>query len=70
MSEKTKAWLKALAERTISTAAETAIATIGAATMIGEVNWKTVLSATGLAVVLSILKNLVKQPAEVKAVSK
>lgn len=66
----TKEWAKALAERVISTAAETAIATIGAATMIGEVNWKTVASATGLAVVLAVLKNLVKKPTEVKAVSK
>lgn len=65
-----KEWLKALAERVISTAAETAIATIGAATLIGEVNWKTVASATALSVVLAVLKNLVKKPAEVKAVEK
>lgn len=68
MSEPTKTWLKAVAERTISTAAETAIATIGAATLIGDVNWGAVASATGLAVVLTILKNFVKMPTEVKAV--
>lgn len=70
MSEKTKAWLKALAERTLSTAAETALGVIGGAAVFGEVNWRTVISATGLSIIVSILKNLIFTPTEVKAVTK
>lgn len=69
MSNKTKKWLKAVGERTISTAAETALATIGAASLIGDVDWKMVASATALSVVVAVLKNLVFQPSETKAVS-
>lgn len=69
MSNKTKKWLKAVGERTISTAAETALATIGAAGLIGDVDWKMVASATALSVVATILKNLVFQPSETKVVS-
>ena len=70
MNDSMKKWLKAVGERTISTAAETALATIGAAGLIGDVDWKMVASATALSVVVTILKNLVFQPSEIKAVSK
>ena len=39
MSEYWKAWLKAAGIRAIKTIAQTAIATIGTATVMGEVNW-------------------------------
>lgn len=70
MNDSIKKWLKAVGERTISTAAETALATIGAASMIGDVDWKMVASATALSVIATILKNLVFQPSEAKAVGK
>ena len=54
----TKTWLKAALIRAIRTVAQTAIATIGTAAVMSEVNWLMVLSASCLAGILSILMSL------------
>lgn len=48
-------WLKAAGIRAIKTVAEAAIATIGTAMVMGEVNWAYVASASTLAGLVSIL---------------
>ena len=50
-----KAWLKAAGIRAIKTVAQTAVATIGTAAVINQVNWLMVVSASALAGVLSML---------------
>ena len=54
MSEKGKRWLKAAGVRAVKTVAQTFVATIGTSTVMGDVNWPMVLSASVLAGVLSI----------------
>jgi Putative lactococcus lactis phage r1t holin len=49
---------RAVAERAISTAAETAIALIGATVVFGAVNWRMIGSAVLLAALLSVLKGI------------
>ena len=61
----TKEWLKAAGIRAIRTWAQTALATIGTAAAIHEVNWIFVLSASCLAALLSMLTSLAGLP-EVK----
>ena len=61
----TKKWIKAAAIRAIKTVAQTAVATIGTAAVIGDVNWIAVVSASALAGVLSILTSIAGLP-EVK----
>lgn len=58
----TKKWLKCALVRAVRTIAQTAIATIGTATVLGEVNWVAVGSASLLAGVLSILNALTGLP--------
>ena len=53
-----KLWLKAAGIRAIKTMAQTAIATIGTAAVMQEVNWGVVLSATVLAGGLSLLTSI------------
>ena len=65
MSEKTKKGLKAAGVRAVKTVAQTFIATIGTATVMGAVDWKMVLSASVLAGVLSIATSVAGLP-EVK----
>lgn len=52
------AWLKAAAVRAIKTVCQTAIATIGTASLMSQVDWLMVLSASMLAGILSLLTSL------------
>ena len=61
-----KNWLKAAGIRAVKTVAQTAVATIGTAAALGEVNWLLVGSASVLAGVLSLLTSVAGLP-EVKA---
>ena len=58
-------WLKAALVRSVRTVAQTAIATIGTAVVMQEVNWLAVLSASALAGVVSVLMSIAGLP-EVK----
>ena len=60
-----KTWLKAAAIRAIKTIAQTAVGVIGARAIISEVDWLTVLSASLLAGILSLLTSVAGLP-EVK----
>lgn len=69
MSNKIKTWLKAAGIRAIRTIAQTALATIGTAVVIKEVDWVMVGSASLLAGILSIITSLAGLPevdAEIK----
>ena len=54
-----KKWLKAAAVRAVRTVAQSALATIGTAAVLGDVNWLMVGSAAALAGILSILTSVV-----------
>lgn len=56
--EKTKSWIKAAGIRAIKTVAQTAVATIGTAVVLDEVNWLMVASASVLAGLLSLLTSV------------
>ncbi|MEO1815234.1 MAG: holin [Acetobacterium sp.] len=58
-------FIKAAGVRALKTCCQTAIATIGTTALMTEVDWLVVLSASGLAGVLSILTSLAGLP-EVK----
>jgi hypothetical protein len=62
MSEKTKSWFRAAGVRAIKTVAQTAIATIGSATVLGALDWTMVLSASALAGILSLLTSIAGLP--------
>jgi hypothetical protein len=62
MNDKEKRWLKASGIRALKTFCQTAIATIGTAAVIGDVNWVMVASASVLAAVLSILTSVAGLP--------
>lgn len=60
-----KNWVKAAGVRAIRTVAQTAIATIGTATVLGDINWIIVGSSAVVAGILSILTSIAGLP-EVK----
>lgn len=62
MTRNWKDWLKAAAVRAVKTVAQTAVATIGTATVIGDVDWVMILSASALAGVLSLLTSVAGLP--------
>lgn len=66
VSVDTKEWIKKAAVRAVKTVAQAAIAGIGTAAAMGQVDWKYVLSASVLAGILSILTSIAGIP-EVEA---
>ena len=61
----TMKWIKAAGVRAIKTVAQTAVATVGTAAVMGAVDWRMVASASLLAGVLSLLTSVAGLP-EVK----
>lgn len=62
MKNSTKIWLKAAGIRAIKTVCQTAIATIGTAAVVGDVDWLMVGSAAILAGLLSLLTSVAGLP--------
>lgn len=62
MKTNIKKWLKAAGTRAIKTVAQSAVAAIGTAALLGEVNWLAVGSAAVLAGVLSMLTSVAGLP--------
>lgn len=54
----TKEWWKAAGLRALRTVAQTAVASIGSAAVLSQVNWKVVVSASLLAGILSMLMSI------------
>lgn len=65
MKAKTKKWIKAAIVRAVKTLAQTAIAVIGSSMVFSQIDVKTLISASLLSAVLSILTSLAGLP-EVK----
>lgn len=63
----TRIWWKSAGIRAIRTVAQTAVATIGTAALIERVNWLSVLSASALAGILSLLTSIAGLPEVRKA---
>ena len=57
-----KKWWKAAGIRAIKTVCQTAVATIGTATVLEEVNWVMIVSASLLAGLLSLLTSVAGLP--------
>lgn len=58
----TKRWWKCAGIRAIKTICQTAVATIGTATVLEEVNWLMIVSASILAGILSLLTSVAGLP--------
>ena len=59
MKKNLKKWLKAAGIRAIRTVAQSALAVIGTAAVLGDVNWAVVGSTAALSGILSILTSIV-----------
>ena len=62
MNNHMKKWLKAAGIRAVKTVAQTAVATIGASTVLSAVDWRVTASAAVLAGVLSLLTSVAGLP--------
>lgn len=62
MSESLKAWIKAAIIRAVKTSAQTAVSIISVGTIMSDVDWGMVASASGLAAILSILTSIAGIP--------
>lgn len=62
MNEKGMKWLKAAAVRAVKTFSQTALASIGTAAALGQVDWILVVSASALAGILSLLTSVAGLP--------
>lgn len=62
MSTKAKKWIKAAGIRAIRTVAQTAVATIGVSSVMQDVNWAMLGSASLLAGILSVLTSIASLP--------
>lgn len=65
-NEQTIKWLKAAGIRALRTVAQSSLATIGTAAVLGDVNWVMVGSAAALSGILSILTSVVTGLPEAK----
>ena len=59
---KSKTWLKAALIRAIKTVAQTAVSLIGVGSVMSDINWAMVGSASALAGILSILTSIAGLP--------
>lgn len=57
-----KKWIRAAGVRAVKTVAQTAVASIGTAAALGDVNWTIVLSSALLAGILSLLTSAAGLP--------
>lgn len=57
-----KHWIKAAGIRALKTIAQTMVASVGTAVVFEEVNWLMILSASGLAGLLSLLTSIAGLP--------
>lgn len=58
------AWVKGATIRAVKTFFQTLVATISTATLLNEINWKTAISASILAFVLSVCTSMAGIPEE------
>lgn len=57
-----KEWLRCAGIRAIKTVAQTAVATIGTAMALGDVDWKLIISSSVLAGIVSMLTSVAGLP--------
>lgn len=62
MKEKTIKWIKCAGIRAIKTVAQTAVSLIGVGTVMSDINWTMVASASLLAGILSLLTSVAGLP--------